>query len=318
MRIQHTRTGAASERTPRPARFSSGAASLLVAAVLVGPAATADDETGSVAPEQRLEDPAPVPPVAPPPEAQPGAPPAAPPEPESQPEAASKSTPAGPPPPHTGVKATLKAIPGDFRHLPSRHTLAVLAGGGALALAARPFDADVNAHIRSSTAVRNFFAPGKFIGQGATLVGASFAVYGIGRATDNRKLSHLGMDLLRATIVDGAIVYSIKATVRRDRPTGECCSFPSGHASVTFATAAVLWRHLGWKAAVPTYAVASYVALSRLHDNRHYLSDVIFGSAIGVAVGHTVTLHTLHGHENLAITPMPVPGGMGVMVSLTH
>jgi membrane-associated phospholipid phosphatase len=67
---------------------------------------------------------------------------------------------------------------------------------------------------------------------------------------------------------------------------------------------------------VPTYTVASYVALSRLHDNRHYLSDVVFGSAIGVAVGHTVTMHTLRGHENWAISPMPVPGGgVGVMVA---
>jgi PAP2 superfamily protein len=317
MRIQHRFTGAASERSPGPAIFSVGAAAIL-ATLLAAPAVMADDEPAPVPPPQHLEDTSPAnPAAAPPADAQPTAPSAA--LPEAPPGSAEpqKSTPAGPPPPHTGVKATLKAIPGDFRHLPSRHSLAVLAGGGALALAARPFDKDVNAHVRSSTAVKNFFAPGKFIGQGATLVGASFAVYGIGRATDNRKLSHLGMDLLRATLVDGAIVYGIKGTVRRDRPTGDCCSFPSGHASVTFATAAVLWRHLGWKAAVPTYTVASYVALSRLHDNRHYLSDVIFGSAIGVAVGHTVTLHTLHGHENLAITPMPVPGGMGVMVSLT-
>jgi membrane-associated phospholipid phosphatase len=223
--------------------------------------------------------------------------------------------PAGPPPPHTGVKATLKAIPGDFRHLPSMHSLAVLAGGGALALAARPFDKEVNGRVRGSSFVKTVFAPGKFIGQGATLIGTSFAVYGIGRATDNRRLSHLGMDLLRSTLEDAVIVYGIKAAVRRDRPTGECCSFPSGHASVTFAAASVLWRHLGWKAAVPTYTVASYVALSRLHDNRHYLSDVVFGSALGVVVGHTVTMHTLHGHETWAVTPMPIPGGMGVMVS---
>jgi hypothetical protein len=35
-----------------------------------------------------------------------------------------------------------------------------------------------------------------------------------------------------------------------------------------------------------------------------------------VVVGHTVTMHTLHGHEDWAITPMPVPGGgIGVMFS---
>jgi len=212
--------------------------------------------------------------------------------------------------------ATLKAIPGDFRHLPSRHTAYVLGGGGLLALAVHPFDDDVNVHLKGSSFAKSFFAPGKVIGQGATIVGASVAVYGIGRAFDHPALSHLGMDLLRSTIEDAAIVYAIKLSAHRDRPTGECCSFPSGHASVTMAAASVLWRHLGWKAALPTYTVATYVAASRLHENVHFLSDVIFGSAIGIAVGHTVTMHTLKGHQDWAITPAPVPGGMGVQVSL--
>ena len=40
------------------------------------------------------------------------------------------------------------------------------------------------------------------------------------------KMSHLGFDLLRANIVTQAFTYGIKYAVRRDRPTGECCSFP--------------------------------------------------------------------------------------------
>jgi hypothetical protein len=289
MRSTSRRTGPASERTPRPAIFSRRATPLALALLV----------TAAAGASARAEDPPAGPESAAPVTAE-----------------AATTPPAGPPPPHTGVKATLRAIPGDFTHLPSRHSAAVLAGGGALALVAHHFDKDVNAHLQGSSFAKSFFAPGKFIGQGATLIGTSFAVYGIGRAEGNDKLSHLGMDLLRATIEDGAIVYAIKLSVRRDRPTGECCSFPSGHASVTFAAASVLWRHLGWKAAVPTYTVASYVALSRLHDNRHYLSDVVFGSAVGVVVGHTVTMHTLHGHENWAISPMPVPGGgMGVMIA---
>ena len=294
MRTTAKRTGTASERSPRPAIFIRRVSPLVVALLISGAAASvarADDDP-------------------------PAAPDAALPAPARTPAPSTSIPPAGPPPPHTGVKATLRAIPGDFRHLPSRHTAAILGGGAVLALAAHTLDDDVNARLRGSSSARNFFAPGKVIGQGATLLGASFAVYGIGRASSNDKLSHLGMDLLRATVEDAAIVYAIKLTVRRDRPTGECCSFPSGHASVTFAAAAVLWRHLGWKAAVPTYTVASYVALSRLHDNRHFLSDVIFGSAIGVAVGHTVTMHTLRGHENWAISPMPIPGGgIGVVVA---
>src|SRR5262249_45681252 len=66
-------------------------------------------------------------------------------------------------------------------------------------------------------------------------------------------------------------------------------SFPSGHAADTFAVATALERHLGWKGAVPAYAFSSYVAMSRLHDNRHFLSDVVFGATVGIIAGRTVT-----------------------------
>ena len=91
-------------------------------------------------------------------------------------------------------------------------------------------------------------------------------------------------------------------------------SFPSGHAAVTFAAATVIERHLGWKRSVLGYAIASYVAASRLHDNRHYLSDVLFGAAVGSIAGRTVTEH---GREMWAFTPAPVPGGVIVLVSRT-
>jgi membrane-associated phospholipid phosphatase len=232
------------------------------------------------------------------------------PAPQTPPPDAEKPPPVGPPPPHTGVKATLKAIPGDFAHLPTGINVSILGIGGVLALAVHPYDQSVNSHFRGS---KSLFYPGKFLGNGVILLGISFGTYGFGRATDNRVVSHLGMDLLRAAAVSGTITYAIKLTVRRDRPTGNCCSFPSGHSSGTFAFASVLWRHLGWKAAVPTYTVATYVAISRLHEDVHWLSDVVFGAAIGAVSGRAVTRHDRHFW---GVYPMPVPGGgVGVAVS---
>ena len=126
-------------------------------------------------------------------------------------------------------------------------------------------------------------------------------------APTTNKVSHLGFDMLRALAVSQALTQGIKVAVQRDRPTGECCAFPSGHASASFATAAVLERHLGYKA-WPTYLVASYVAMSRLHDNRHYVSDVIFGAGIGIASGWTVVGR--HGRSKYALAPVPIKGGM--------
>jgi membrane-associated phospholipid phosphatase len=102
--------------------------------------------------------------------------------------------------------------------------------------------------------------------------------------------------------------HGLKYAVRRDRPTGECCAFPSGHASVTFATATVLERHLGYRASWPMFAIAGYVSVSRLTDNRHFLSDVLFGSALGMATGWTVVGR--HGRENFSLYPVPVRGGV--------
>ena len=219
--------------------------------------------------------------------------------------------PAGPPPAHTGVKATLKAIPRDFAHIPSRDSLIILGIGSALTLAARPFDDDVNPRLRGA---HGFFAPGELVGHGLMQAGLAVGTYIVGRATDNRVVSHLGMDLVRSTAEVGALTLGMKRAFGRKRPTGECCAFPSGHSSMTFASATVLHRHLGWKAAVPTYAIATYVAVSRLHENRHFLSDVVAGAALGLIVGRTVTRH---GRSHYTWAPVPIPGGIAVVVAGT-
>jgi membrane-associated phospholipid phosphatase len=124
------------------------------------------------------------------------------------------------------------------------------------------------------------------------------------------KVSHLGFDLLRAQLLSQVFVRGIKNTVRRERPTGECCAFPSGHAANAFAAASVLERHFGYRAAWPTLLLATYVGASRLHDNRHYLSDVLFGSAVGMSIGWTIVGR--HGRSVYTIAPMPVPDGVGI------
>jgi len=177
----------------------------------------------------------------------------------------------------------------------------------------------VNARLQGSNAAGWFFAAGKVIGNGWVQGGAAVGTYLIGRyamaPTEGKtnKVSHTGLDLIRANLVAAALTYGIKVSVQRDRPTGECCSFPSGHASATFASASVLERHFGYRNAWPTLLIASYVAASRLHDNRHFLSDVVFGSALGMASGWTVVGR--HGRESFTLLPAPIRGGVVVMVT---
>src|SRR5204862_1895378 len=128
------------------------------------------------------------------------------------------------------------------------------------------------------------------LGDLGTLLGSATAVYIVGRAKDQPKVSHLGMDLIQALAVSEGLTQALKYTTRRERPDGSGrTSFPSGHAADTFAFATALERHLGWRYAAPAYVLASYVAISRLPANRHWLSDTVFGAAVGIIAGRTVT-----------------------------
>ena len=126
------------------------------------------------------------------------------------------------------------------------------------------------------------------------------------------------MDEIEATILSESIVETMKIAVRRERPLRKDgtraagYSFPSGHSTLTFAAATVLQQHLGYKAGVPTYLIASYVAMSRLHDNVHFASDVAFGAGLGILIGRSVTWHG----RNFYASPMLVPKGYGIMVNV--
>lgn len=219
-----------------------------------------------------------------------------------------------PTPAHTGVRALFGDLVADLKHLPSRRNFAILALGGGLAAAAHPLDQTFNTRLRSHyDGVNTAFAAGKYLGNTLEQVALSLGTYAYGRIRHQPKVSHLGMDLLQAQIMSEILVEPIKLATRRQRPDlSNRMSFPSGHASVTFAAATVIERHLGWRKSLLGYTIASYVAASRLHDNRHHLSDVIFGAAVGTAAGRAVVHHK---PGDWGIVPVKVPGGVALLVT---
>jgi len=202
--------------------------------------------------------------------------------------------PAGPPPTprHTGIKAMTKHLVTNFKYLPSMENLYWAAAGGGLALAVHPADDNVNEAMVNSDFAHNFFKLGEVLGELPTLLGSAAAVYAVGRIKDKPKVSHLGMDLIESLAMAEALTQTLKYTTRRERPDGSGKnSFPSGHAADTFAFATALERHLNWKYSIIGYTFASYVAISRLPANRHWLSDAVFGASVGIIAGRTVTSH---------------------------
>lgn len=233
----------------------------------------------------------------------------------------SDSSQAEPPPKprRTGIRAFVGTVASDVVALPRRRsTWVILAIGGGAAALAHGADDSLNGRLSGSRGAERFFAAGQWAGASWVQTSTAAGLYVVGRymlppAQDEpktNKVSHLGFDLLRAQLLSQAFVRGIKNTVRRDRPSGDCCSFPSGHAANAFAAASVLERHFGYRAAWPTLLLATYVGASRLHENKHYLSDVVFGSAVGMSIGWTVVGR--HGRSVYTIAPMPVQDGIGV------
>jgi membrane-associated phospholipid phosphatase len=217
--------------------------------------------------------------------------------------------PAAPVPPSIG--AVLREIPPDLWHFLSADTGAVLALGGVAAVAGHVWDDDLAQEIETNVALNDAMAPGNTYGQVTVQALFGVGLYTGGWFAKNERLARAGGDIMRAQILGQIYVQAIKYTVQRERPDqSNHHSFPSGHSASAFATAGVLQRHYGWKVGVPATVVAAYVATARVHDNRHYLSDVIFGAAMGIAAQRTVTLHA--GRYGVTVAPSAGPRGAGV------
>lgn len=85
--------------------------------------------------------------------------------------------------------------------------------------------------------------------------------------------------------ITAGITWVLKVGVGRLRPDRrDHRSFPSGHTSSAFAWATFVWQRYGWKWGIPAEAAAAFVGLSRIQDDRHYLTDVLAGALIGISV----------------------------------
>jgi len=200
----------------------------------------------------------------------------------------------------------------DFARLSKKQSLAWLSLGGGAALLAHTQDARVSTWVGSSDTVGSTKV-GTTVGSFPFQFGAAMTTLAVARMANNPKAANVAVDLAQAQLVAQGVTYAFKYAAQRTRPDGSARSFPSGHTSVTFASATVLQRHFGWKVGIPAYAVATYVGASRLESNRHFLSDVAFGAALGIVAGRTVTI----GKGNARFAVVPSAGIQSAAVSFT-
>ena len=217
----------------------------------------------------------------------------------------------------------LRLIGGDFRDFfTTTQHLVILGVGLGASLSVAPLDTRImtsgfNSELYEGTTLDHIFEPGAVVGGALVQVGGALATYGIGALASNGGLEAIGRDLVRVQVVTQSTTKLVKHVVRRLRPDeSNRRSYPSGHTSGTFATATVLHRHYGWRASLPGYGGAVYVAASRLSENKHYLSDVVFGAAVGIAAGRTLALSL--GRARFEVAPALAPGGDGIQVTASR
>lgn len=161
------------------------------------------------------------------------------------------------------------------------------------------------------------------------LVGFAFASPLLFSATNLKELPTITIMYLETLLLAKGTVDNLKFFASRTRPymyyenypkefieDGDWCkSWPSGHTTYTFATAAFLTYTFSkynpdsnWKYVISgaSYAIAISVGAMRIASGCHFATDVLTGAIIGTAWGFLVPyLHTLkvNNSSSLSITP---------------
>lgn len=196
----------------------------------------------------------------------------------------------------------------------SPENLRPLLAGALLTASSTTFDSSTQRLLRSRAS--GFGHAGETAGTLSTVVPLGLGLFAAGQATADTRFRALTYDLAQSAIVTGIYTDVLKRSVGRVRPDGSNArSFPSGHTSNAFAWATVAQHHYGSRAGVPVYAAATLIGLSRIERDKHHLSDVVAGAALGLVVGRTVVREDgepVRREKRVAIVPMADPNGAGV------
>ncbi|HSS21271.1 MAG TPA: phosphatase PAP2 family protein [Pyrinomonadaceae bacterium] len=149
--------------------------------------------------------------------------------------------------------------------------------------------------------------PSRIISYGGSFYGAGAVIgtfYLVGRTKNNSRARETGVLSAEASL-DGFIVSSaLKGVTQRARPLAGVerseffdggNSFPSGHSIQAWSVATIIANeyHEHRVVQVAAYGAAAAIGFSRFTGEKHYLSEVLVGSALGYGIGQYV----YHAHH---------------------
>ncbi len=210
----------------------------------------------------------------------------------------------------------LKNLQNDFTYILTQQDFYEIIGGLGLApyIFKSQFDnesPELTEHWALSKFADNFFELGEGLGNPIYHMAASALILSFHGKKQNSSLKSFGSDLLRAQIFNGLITISMKGLINRKRPDGTPYSYPSGHTSTAFASAGVIYHHFGYKIGIPAFITASYVGLSRLQENKHYVTDIVAGAIIGTYVSFKIVRRS-KSEKGIGVKPALILGSPAI------
>jgi len=195
--------------------------------------------------------------------------------------------------------------------------------GGGLYL----FDEDINALIKRNRSpfTHDLAKTGNVFGEGKYMLPALGATFLTGYILHSPKTQDTALLSLKSFLLANATSVSLKYLTQRNRPFSNVGnqlwngdgfskkreSFPSGHTTIVWSIAPILaeqYKDHKWVAPV-VYSVAVLTPYARMHDQKHWASDVFTGAVIGYFTSQLV----LESTPRLYIAPSPDSKGLEIV-----
>jgi len=157
-------------------------------------------------------------------------------------------------------------------------------------------------------------------------IAGAFGLHGL-LAKDN-STKKIGYEIIQTTIYAGAITTALKLALGRARPfTNEGSksfgkislfddsfhSLPSGHVTIAFSVSTVLAKNAKSDLVkILCYVPAVLTAVSRVYQDKHWVSDVFLAGVIGYSVGSWVTSR----HEENEMIQISSPQQISIVIPL--
>jgi membrane-associated phospholipid phosphatase len=155
-------------------------------------------------------------------------------------------------------------------------------------------------------------------------IAALLALYDYSFQTENEELMKFTQLLIRTYTLTGLSTIAIKLIADTKRPSIQWMDgnygFPSAHSSTSFAIAATIDEYYGPKVGIPAYILAGLIGWSRIDEQDHDVSDVVFGAFLGYAIAKSIAGRELRGDSRIQFFPWTDPnrGTYGAMFEVDY